>query len=237
LRKLTAKAKKHRDAELERLRGDPQAAAQLEVHDQKIAVPASPGPFPAGSNVAELFRERWRQLVGLPAGYVLDARAHEQSVPGITSSSAPPNYTTPRGAVSVSVYDPGHLASNATFDPAYLGVTAPQTQTTPEVPGSSFPDLQSAATMSALGDFAAGQAAGLSYSTIPAASAPWSLGPGFAHWLWADADPSVDVFANVDVDADDVNMDLDGGEVDWYNWVESAKGIEFDTGQGDNGQA
>jgi hypothetical protein len=61
------------------------------------------------------------------------------------------------------------------------------------------------------------------------------MGPGFVPWLWADTDPSVDVFANVDMDAIDVNMDLDG-EVDWYNWVESAKGMEsWDTGPSGNG--
>jgi hypothetical protein len=37
--------------------------------------------------------------------------------------------------------------------------------------------------------------------------------------------PQFDVFSNLDVDAIDANMDLDG-EVNWYSWVESAKGMD-----------
>lgn len=47
LRRLTANARKHREAELERLRSDPQAAERLEIEDQRIAAPASPGPLPS----------------------------------------------------------------------------------------------------------------------------------------------------------------------------------------------
>lgn len=49
-------------------------------------------------------------------------------------------------------------------------------------------------------------------------------------WLWADADPAVDVFGVVDVD-----MDVDvGAEVDWNSWVQSAADMEINarsTGQ------
>jgi hypothetical protein len=54
-----------------------------------------------------------------------------------------------------------------------------------------------------------------------------TMGPGFVPWLWADADPSVDVFSNLNVGAIDANMDLDG-EINWYSWVESAKGTDWD---------
>jgi len=61
------------------------------------------------------------------------------------------------------------------------------------------------------------------------------MGPGFVPWLWADADPSVDVFSSLDVDSIDVNMDLDG-EVNWYNWVESADGLDGDAKPSGNGR-
>ena len=53
-------------------------------------------------------------------------------------------------------------------------------------------------------------------------------------WLWPDADPSVDMFSNLDVDPMDVTMELDD-EVNWYNWVESAKGMMWDAGPNGNG--
>jgi hypothetical protein len=58
-----AKARKHRQNELERLGNDPKATAQLEADSYKELLPNSPGPFPTGSDTVELFRDRWRQLV------------------------------------------------------------------------------------------------------------------------------------------------------------------------------
>ena len=234
LRKLMAKARKHRDAELERLRGDPQAAERLEMEDQRIPVPASPGPFPAGSNAVELFRERWRELLVMPEGPGHSIRTPGQSRPGVTSQSAHSTYTTQSSTNPIPAYTPGGLGSNTTFDPAYLGASG--LQTSQNLPSNASPDLQSAITTNAPGDFAMGHTAGPSYNAVPAVPTTWSMGLGCVPWLWADAYPSVDVFTNVDVDAIDVNMDLDG-EVDWYNWVESAKGMEWDAGPSGNGPA
>lgn len=233
LRKLTAKARKHRDAELERLRSDSQAAERLEMEDQRIPVPASPGPFPAGSNVVELFRERWRQLLVMPEGPGYDTRTPGQTGPGVTSPSAYSTYATQPSKSSIPTYNAGGLGSHKTFEPAYLG--ASRHQTSQNLPSNLFPDHKSAVMTNAPGDFAMGQTAGPSNDAIPAVPATWSMSPGFVHWLWADTDPSVNVFANMDVDAIDVNMDLDG-EVDWYNWVESAKGMEWDAGLSGNGR-
>ena len=220
LRKLTAKARKHRDAELERLRSDPQAAERLEMEDQKIPVPASPGPFSTGSNVVELFRERWRQLLAMPEGPGNDTRTSGQSEPVFTSPSAQSTYTTQPSTSSIPAYNAGGLESITTFEPAYLGASGPQVRQ--NLPSNTSIDLQSAITTNGTGDFTTEQTAGSSYNTFPTVPANWSIGPGFVPWLWTDADPSVDVFANVDVDAMDVNMDLDS-DVNWYNWVESAK--------------
>jgi hypothetical protein len=233
LRKLTAKARKYRDAELERLRSDPQAAERLEMEDQRIPVPASPGPFPTGSNVVELFRERWRQLLAMPEGPGNDTRTPGQSGPVVTSPSAQSTYTTQPSTSSIPAYNAGSLGSITTFQPAYLGASGPQVRQ--NLPSNTSTDLQSAITTNGPGDFAMGQTAGPSYNALPAVPTNWSIGPGFVPWLWADVDPSVDVFANVDIDAIDVNMDLDG-EVNWYNWVESTKGMEWDTVLSSNGR-
>ncbi|CEJ82795.1 hypothetical protein VHEMI02843 [[Torrubiella] hemipterigena] len=71
LRQLFSKARAHRDAELERLRGDQRAADSLYHEDMALEQPNSPGlgPFPGPmEGMAELFRQRWRQLVTATAG-------------------------------------------------------------------------------------------------------------------------------------------------------------------------
>lgn len=227
LRKLMAKAKKHRDTELERLRSDPQAAEWLEMEDKRIPVPGSPGPFPAGSDAVELFRERWRQLLGMPEGPGHHTQTPGQSGLGVTSPSGHSTCKTESSTSSMPAYNAGDLGSNM-----YLSPNKIQTSQNPP----NFPNLQSAVTTNALDDFAMGQTSRPSYNAVPADPTAWSMGPGFVPWLWADADPSVDVFAGVDIGAIDVNMDFDA-EVDWYNWVESAQGMQWDAGPSDSGGA
>ena len=53
LRKLMAKAERHRASELERMRHDPAPIDNLVADDAKLPLPSSPGLGPAGENVAE----------------------------------------------------------------------------------------------------------------------------------------------------------------------------------------
>ena len=234
LRKLTGKARKHRDTELDRLRSDPQAAERLEMEDQRIPVPASPGPFSVGSNVVEIFRERWRQLLALPKRPGNNARTPGQFGPGATNPSEDSTNTTQPSTSSIPAYDAGSSGSNPTFEPTYFSANG--FQTSHNIPSNTSSDLQSGTMTNAPDDFSLGQTTEPSYSATPTVPTTWSMGPGFVPWLWDNVDPSLDVFANVDVDAVDVNMDLDG-EVDWYNWVESAKGMTWDAGPSGNRQA
>ncbi|KAK7749967.1 hypothetical protein SLS62_008076 [Diatrype stigma] len=96
LRQLWAKARRHRDAELARLRGDSgAAAARLEAEDrQNTLQPASPAPFPGvgdGESAAEFFRERWRRLVVAPTPLL--SRQEEQGA-GNTNQTATATATT-----------------------------------------------------------------------------------------------------------------------------------------------
>ncbi|KAM5354675.1 hypothetical protein ACJ41O_001322 [Fusarium nematophilum] len=61
LRKLMGKARRHREMELERVRGDPAAIGELEESGRGVPAPASSGPFPGNSE--EVFLEHWRRLV------------------------------------------------------------------------------------------------------------------------------------------------------------------------------
>ncbi|OAL38211.1 hypothetical protein AYO20_02663 [Fonsecaea nubica] len=225
LRKLMNKARKHRDTELQRLRGDPQAAVLLEFEDRKTPVPTSSGPFPAGSSV-DAFRERWRQLVGIPADVPPRRPFPRGSNTRHVESGANENYKNPSsaelmhsGTSEISDFNTSnettHLGYGAQADGNFNTINdrGPESSTTTNVTGASTSD----------------QTPDRPYNAFPTGAEDWTdgrtMGPGFHAWLWADADPSVDVFSNWDVDSLDANMDL-GGEVNWYAWVESAKGME-----------
>ncbi len=62
-----AKARKRRESEVQRLRGDPQVARQIEAEDDGMPRPQSSGPFLAEVSI-EAFRDRWRKPVGLAEG-------------------------------------------------------------------------------------------------------------------------------------------------------------------------
>ncbi|KAJ9136651.1 All development altered-3 [Pleurostoma richardsiae] len=64
-KKLYFRAKKHRDAEIARLRADPQAALALELEDRSRVVPKSFAAM-SGSVKGALAIERWRKLVNAP---------------------------------------------------------------------------------------------------------------------------------------------------------------------------
>ena len=228
LRKLMGKASKHRDAELNRLRADQQAAAMLETEDQKIPLPSSSGPFPPGSSV-DSFRERWRQLIAIPEGPGGGIQTCGSSGAGLADPSMNTTYTSKPNARFPYACSPGNFSSNMTFEPTYLGTSGQQVGQTLE--STNMRDLNAAITTNAPSKLACGQTVGPSYNSFHTVPADWSDGrtmrPDFVPRLWAEADLSFDVFSNLDLDSIDADMDLDG-EVNWYNWVESAKGMEWD---------
>lgn len=66
-KKLFDKAKKHRDAEIARLRQDPAAALQLDLEDRTCSAPSTFGNSSLpGSTTSVASRERWRMLVNAP---------------------------------------------------------------------------------------------------------------------------------------------------------------------------
>lgn len=67
IRKLIRNVQRHREAELHRLRADPQAARDLETLDKKIPFDSHPAPFPTGG-LEDVFLQRWRRVMGLDDG-------------------------------------------------------------------------------------------------------------------------------------------------------------------------
>ncbi|MCJ1438641.1 hypothetical protein MMC27_008031 [Xylographa pallens] len=220
LRKLMAKARKHRDAELDRLRSDATAAVQLEIDDGKIPLPASSGPLPDGKS-GDLFRERWRKLVAIP----------EEDRPGTYSQVTPAIAandplivvqavsTTQQGSDSAPIYGKRELWSELSFEPAYLA--------SQDLSNMNAPQISVMATNS-YGEEPLVQTEVSSLDALPVDSSDWSgggsVGSGVMPWLWSDVDPSVDLSTDMDV-----NIDMDT-EIDWYSWVDSARDMEVELG-------
>ena len=186
LRKLMAKAKKHRHAEILRLRGSVQAARELEMSENVSPLPSSPAPFPAGSDSADWFLNRWRLLVSGQQGPL--SSIGDGSVQTI---------------VDLNLALPKNPIGNAPLTSVSMAMG----------PDGSHP--QNTSTY-----IAPAQSLGIDQNLNQLGNQPSNLEP--IPWLWCDED-----LANITLDPVHSNMDLDGGEVDWYNWVESAKGAEW----------
>jgi hypothetical protein len=215
LRRLMTQARKHRKAEVGRLRTNPEAVDRLETEDREVPVAGSSGSAPAGINAVDWYRAHWRQLV---------TASHDMQSP---------HFPLARTVDAVDGHGTDHLRDPSDFSPATASLDAVvpynEPQRTPNWSNTDMPPLQPKMTSD---ETIADRMQGLSevdFSTTTAAlgnSDNQYVGPSAMPWLWADADPSVDVFATVDFNETDINMDLNN-DVDWYNWVESAKGIEL----------
>lgn len=209
LRKMMAKARKHRTAELERLRGDASAITQVEMSGRAVPVPASSGPFPSGKS-EDLFLQHWRSLFAGPA---------ESNDQGKLT-----------GAPDTRFAQPLNVSHGFDTPQQYLGPVYGDDMLLAAYQGSndmhSNPD--SATAMNPLIGHVSGQVEDTSFYTSSTVPAEWSagqpIGPGSGPWLWADNDPTVDVFGGLDAD---VNME-EG--FDWNNWIQSATGMETSMG-------
>ena len=227
LRKLTTKAKHHRDSELRRLRSDPRAAKALEMEDQQAKSPGSPGPFPPVPNATEFFRERWFQLLAAPE----ESGQHLKASNAASSTTSPPShtpYSVQQSTCATSAYNTAGYTPRVPYESSGLGDSPWQLKQDSVYASANY--QQPMPTM-ASNEFATSQAtARSSYNAMPPNMNDWSMGPGFVPWLWDNANPSIDALADTDVNAIDVNMDMDmEKDIDWYDWVESTKGMDWDT--------
>ncbi|RAK74352.1 Zn(II)2Cys6 transcription factor [Aspergillus fijiensis CBS 313.89] len=178
LRKLMEKARRHRDAELTRLRCDQEAVAKLEVEAQNALTPSSPGLLGAGP-VSEAYRQRWRQLVTTSVA--------DNSSPALATI----NEAIPSTDAAIAV----NIASS----------------------GLRMPDTHGAAPMGPTPDHLYGVSAAATNPAVNLASVPWT-----------SAD---DIIQTLDMGFVDASMDIDS-DMDWHNWIESAKGMESAAGDG-----
>ncbi|GAP90210.1 putative transcription fungi [Rosellinia necatrix] len=213
-RKLTWKARKHREAELERLRGDPSAARQLEMNDRGIPVPSTVG-HESSSAIADVFQERWRRLVGIS----------EQSG-GHTQKGEQPSPSFELLKSARSFPDSGHNSWN----------NVPETVTGPPVPHTSVTGMnrhEGSIPLSSYDVMALDQPLRTEsqFNAVAETSSSWSGShpgnDGLLGWFWEGSNPTIDTFTDVDIDTMDFNVNMDEA-VDWHNWVESAKSMEAD---------
>ncbi|KAI0415215.1 hypothetical protein F5X98DRAFT_229008 [Xylaria grammica] len=209
LRKLTLKAQKHRESELGRLRGDASAARRLEMDDRKLPVPSTVGSVSATA-AADISRGRWRKLVGV-------SEMPEENTQ-IETTPLPPALAL---ANSAQIFPDDAGAGPDDTTRASPGSQPYSNPLATREPVPTAPDVMALDPPSSHGP---------QYNVFSPTTVDWSDGHpesgGLLGWFWADCDPNVDVFADAGAEAMDFNVDF--GEMDWQNWVESAKGMEMD---------
>lgn len=201
LRKLRIKAQQHRESELNRLRGDPAAVEELGRKEREIQKPSSPGSFPDRYDATDVFVKRWRQLLAMPG---MDVHNTSEAVQAFGTSDHLSNNVDP--------------SSEPTLEPVYHEVEGCQSD-------GNASWLRSISTNYDIGFAQCFQPTQDITRDVREQQYGQELNPSIIPWLWAD-----DGLSNSAMDSIDINMDLDGSDVDWYNWVESAQGLELNAG-------
>ncbi|KAJ4290221.1 hypothetical protein N0V90_010436 [Kalmusia sp. IMI 367209] len=88
IRKLMRNARRHRDAELARLRADPEAARMSEMQDAQVPFSSHPAPF-STTEMVDVFVERWRRLVGIVQTSTIPSAALDDPLILFTYSAHP----------------------------------------------------------------------------------------------------------------------------------------------------
>ncbi|KAH8655468.1 fungal-specific transcription factor domain-containing protein [Xylariales sp. PMI_506] len=197
LRRLIAKARRHRDTEIKRLSGDAAAVDELEQGDRNKPAPASSGILQA-QNDGDSFLQHWRSLFGL------------SGTTNMNSSKSQPMATD---GANKSHHEQLAAWLHPNFQSMHLSDTS-------VAPAGSLPSMA----MGFEGGLIPERNAEASYDGFASAPLGWPatqpMDTGAATtWLWID--PAADGFADVDG-----IMDTDEN-IDWYEWLKSAQDMEY----------
>lgn len=242
LKKLYYKAKRHREAELARLRSDPEAARQLDLETRASAPPPPPfSPLP-GSILGAGAHERWRKLVNAPPPQPLQGSATRSQQPAPRRSES--QSTTMSGPSG-----PGGTRNTTSPSDDFMDQLMDTALRTPFEPSQFIPLAWSVGPPL---DIARDAILGFSNGDVPRADDHGARttsmgplidsGPGYASaapaggqqhpaagvqlrddnpppWMWSPGPlPVANQLPGPPVDDMDVNMD-EG--FDWQNWQES----------------
>ncbi|KAF6793785.1 transcriptional regulatory protein C139.03-like protein 10 [Colletotrichum musicola] len=257
LRKLSAKATKHREAEIARLRSDPEAARQLDVDDRMYRIMARLGPVPGMEKTHAQTRARWRHLVRTdgssplpqPPKKAADAAAPQ---PALTSTptqnpqafqqqTVPPRMPPREPEFIDTLMMARGFTSSQMWEyiyPAAQSMAADPNNTlfppsAAQVPTASEPMLSPTVPSPALVDNnqvteAERRQKQLAIAATSQPQGASSVSDNQPPWLWSDPFTSINNrFDDVPLDAMDVNMDT-LDDFNWQNWQESIKGFEVD---------
>ncbi|KGO78399.1 Transcription factor, fungi [Penicillium italicum] len=229
LRKLMTKARKHRDIEFERLRNDSQAVQQFEQDYCVAPIPSSTGPFPPGSNSADLFLDQWRQLLTHP-----DKPNHDALAPRLNIVNPSNSLLHIASTTQSNVHPDPKTSQNFypafTTEPRYLAAGEQQFgYEVSNIASTNFDSVMPPNSGIRLGTENPATSPYSHLSIAPAARFDGHLAiPAVVPWQWSEEGILSD-FTSTSGDQADSNMGMDE-EVNWYNWAASAKDIECDGG-------
>ncbi|KAM0230629.1 hypothetical protein ACHAPO_009155 [Fusarium lateritium] len=185
LRKLMAKARSHRDAQLELIRKNPLLIDKLEIVDSSLPAPTDPESTPNEQRKAS-FLGHWHTLVG---------KATKEFPKDSTSYRATSHHRSSDMVNAVVGHGLGGSFEAFLSNPDHESVAPDGTQ----------PLLQTT-----------------SYHQSWSDDQP--VGTGIGSWLWPNPNTSTEDLTSIDV-----NMDIDT-DIDWNTWLQSASGMEMNTG-------
>ncbi|KAG7129565.1 Transcription factor vrtR1 like protein [Verticillium longisporum] len=249
VKKLYLNARRHRRAEIQRLRNDPEAAHQLDVEDRLNSLPERLGSVPGMEARASQLRGRWRKLrldfVFPAAGAVpqpnVSALRQDEFQPGLEGEFVDKLLS---GVVNpIELWRYAYQGRLSAEDMLAIGMT--NGDALPSAPANGT--MQHGATIDTA--LAAANRAMSEQTAVLQGQPPQQQqrqgGRSFEHganqapptWLWPDPFTSMDTLfegAGMDVSNDmvgtdelDVNMDVE--DINWQNWQESLKGLEKPT--------
>ncbi|KAK4182404.1 fungal-specific transcription factor domain-containing protein [Podospora australis] len=198
LRRLIAQARKHREAELERLRKDPATAKSLEEEDARRVPFANDGLFPDMVS-AKLFRERWQGLVAGEAG---DKPGPSNIAVTVAAQQAATLSTL------VGINDFSGLQNNLNLARQNFGCSSGNTA--PNILFTAAPNTQAPVFSGA---------SSLQLSQDLGSNAP-DPSQGFPAWMGTGPGTSGDVSGDFQT-----SMEMDDA-VDWWEWLGTANATE-----------
>src|SRR3569833_448951 len=249
-RRLYAKARKHRVAEIERLKSDPQAAVQLYIEDRATATPTTFSAL-SGSFKSAAWRDRWHKLVGEPPLPPLANPGPPSTNTGLSARPTDPQESSSRASPlvrsdAVVTHFMDNVFAQQVVDMANLiPITFPErgdmTKSVPFGFGSTdIPRQDVTLAAKTINPNFAGASpgptagAGRSSQTVPGQSetplVDAMLKDHPPPWLW-DPYSQTSQFGS---SSDDMDVAMDDG-IDWQNFGENLRGFELQNGGGTGG--
>ncbi|KAM0248593.1 hypothetical protein ACHAP5_003319 [Fusarium lateritium] len=243
IKRLFTKAKRHREAELMRLRADPEAAKQLDREDRLKPVLERIGPAPGMETRMSELKLRWRKI--FRAGDYSDEAAYQNMLEEIEQPATSALTTAPSQSPQQPQQGTDHLDPLNSFDPnVWQNLNAGNSGNpgmamfyeggNPEAlnmgrlfPGGNSLGSHSSITSPAVSGVASSYQNNNGHQAIGDSLSPW---PGSDMFHNAQNSGSLgdinDLFQDGTLPSQGLDLNIDPGEVDdidWQNWDEALR--------------